>query len=68
MTLKEQFYTLIKEMVNKEATDIHFQPFNEMTKIYYRQYGILHEYDEIATNNYLQLVNYIKYISNFYHP
>ncbi len=64
MTLKEQFMTIVTIGIEREVTDIHFQPFDLQTKIYYRQYGILHEYEEITTKNYLQLVNYIKYISN----
>ncbi len=64
MTLKQKIENLVSELIKLNATDIHFQPLETETKIYYRQSGKLFEYSTMSLNEYIHLINYIKYASN----
>lgn len=64
MRLKEQIEAIVFELYNLQASDIHFQPYDEITKIFYRKWGILYEFQEISTADYLRIISYIKYMGN----
>lgn len=64
MSLKIQIEEIVRDLYEIDATDIHFQPFEQQTKVYYRKSGQLFEYSTLKTEEYLRLINYIKYRSN----
>ncbi len=64
MNISQKFQKIISDLHNYNASDIHFQPFNNETKILYRMEGNLYDYETIETKYYLRLLNYVKYICN----
>ncbi len=59
------FEEILKDLVKKNVTDIHFQPIvDENTKIKYRMANELFDYQEISSTVYAKILIYVKYLAS----
>lgn len=63
MKIKEQVNNIIKEAKFLEVTDIHFQPQENIVKLYYRLLGNLVYQKSIDLQTYNKILRYLKFIT-----
>lgn len=74
LNIAEIFDEMLEDLIEKKATDIHFQPIMESNvKVKYRLANELCDYKELSEEEYSRLLMYVKYtanldISNVYEP